>query len=101
MRDQHLENHHQLKKMKNQLDKYQKIQMYSKIYETIHQKNLMNYLLKRRDCYKEDHECFKASREDDVEVTSLTYDQIFKLSVKFSIYNDKLDNRIIDIKDYI
>lgn len=55
----------------------------------------------RNDYEKEDHKCFKASKEDDIEVTSLTYDQIFKLNVKLIQDNEALEKRIIDIKEYI
>lgn len=42
----------------------------------------------RMEPEKEKHVCFKVATEDDnTEVTSLTYDQIFKLSVKFNRNN--------------
>lgn len=48
---------------------------------------------------KDDYMCFKVSREDDdPEATSLSYDKMFKLSVKVSINNDKLEKRIFNFK---
>lgn len=47
----------------------------------------------------EDNECPKASREDNTEVNSLTYNQMFKLNVQLSKENDKLDKNIIDLID--
>lgn len=39
--------------------------------------------------------------KDDIEVTSLTYDQMFQLSVKVSKENKKLEKSITDLKDYV
>lgn len=96
-----METHHHMKKMKNQWEKYQETQMYPEIYLMIHQKALMKHLFKEGTMVKKYHVCLKASREDNTEVTSLTYDQIFKLSIKLNKDNDKLDKRIIDLKEYI
>ena len=39
---------------------------------------------------KEEHTCFKTKKENsDIEITNLTYTQMFKLSVKLSKYNYK------------
>lgn len=56
--------------------------------------------LQRKDYEKEDHVCLKSSRENGIEVTSLTYDQIFKFSVRLGIVSDKLE-KMIDLKGYI
>lgn len=45
--------------------------------------------------------CLKTSMKDDIEVTSLTYDQMFQLSVKVSKENKKLEKSITDLKDYV
>lgn len=45
---------------------------------------------------------FKTTKEEDnSKVINLTNKQIFKLSVKFNKYNEKLERRIIDFKVYI
>lgn len=50
----------------------------------------MKYHLKKGELGK-DYVCFKVLREDDdTEVTSLTYDQMFKLTVKLNKENEKL-----------
>lgn len=50
---------------------------------------------------KEEHACLKAIyEEDDNEVTNLSYKQVFKLSVKDSKENEKLEENIVDIKDH-
>lgn len=80
-----------MKKMKNQWEKYKEED--SNIFRDIPgniSKDSYEASSQRRLSYKEDHKCIKASREDETEVTSLTYDKIIKLSVKISKYNGKL-----------
>lgn len=51
----------------------------------------------RRESDKEDHVCFKASKEDDdIEITYLSYDQVFNKYVKLSRDNYKLEKNIVD-----
>lgn len=46
--------------------------------------------------------CFKITREDDdTKLTNITNKQMFKWSVKRSKDNEKMDNIIIDFKEYI
>lgn len=52
----------------------------------------------RMESNPEDNVCLKASREDNIEVNSLTYNQMFKLNVQLSKVNDKLEKNIIDLK---
>lgn len=45
---------------------------------------------------------FKTTKEEDnSKAINLTNKQMFKLSVKFNKYNEKLERRIIDFKEYI
>lgn len=50
---------------------------------------------------KEHHVFHKASKENNIEVTSQTHNQMFKISVNLSKENEKLENIIIDLKDYV
>lgn len=43
----------------------------------------------------------KASKEDDIEVASLTHSQLFRLSVKLAKENEKLKKNNSDPKDYV
>lgn len=45
---------------------------------------------------------FKTKKEENnSKAINLTNKQMFKLSVKFNKYNEKLERRIIDFKEYI
>lgn len=49
---------------------------------------------------EEDEVCLKSSdKEDDHEVTKLSYKQLFKLSVKLIKENDNIKKRNLDLKD--
>lgn len=55
-----------------------------------------------RKTTKEEYGCFKSiNKEDDIEVISLTYDQIFKLSIDLSKQNNKIEKSIKYLEGYI
>lgn len=60
------------------------------------------YFRRSKESYEEEHGCFKATyEEDENKVTTLSYRKIFKLSLKLSKENDKLERNILDYKDHI
>lgn len=55
-----------------------------------------------KESNKEEYVCFKSIyKEDDDEVMSLTYKQMFALNVKLSKENEKLERNISSLNDHI
>lgn len=56
----------------------------------------------KKESNTEEHVFLKAPNKEDYDkVSSLTYKKMFKLSVKLSKENEKLERSILELKDYI